>query len=91
MNQSVSDPAEIQTLIQGITEVEELFGKNIVQGKLNEKGNYHVDLKKGGILDGKEEETISHLDERIAGTGKVVVEKTCGDKEKYKDKPIIET
>lgn len=40
----VTDTHELQELLRGIDEVDEMLKFNIVQGKLNERGNYGVFL-----------------------------------------------
>ena len=35
-----TDATRTEGLVQGIAEVEEMFSHNIVQGKLNDQGNY---------------------------------------------------
>lgn len=39
-NRNVTDPNEIAELIKGIDEADEVLRFNIVQGSLNDKGNY---------------------------------------------------
>ena len=39
-NKAVNDPEELRALIKGIEEVDEMLRFNIVQGALNENGNY---------------------------------------------------
>lgn len=39
-NKSISDVHEIQALLQGIDEVDEMLRFHIVQGSLNSRGNY---------------------------------------------------
>ena len=41
----VSDPEQIAELLRGADEVEELLRENVVQGRLNERGNYAVKVK----------------------------------------------
>lgn len=43
-HRAVSDPAELQQLLQGVGEVEEMLRFNIVQGKRNQRGNFEVAL-----------------------------------------------
>ena len=40
----VTDPAELTTLVDGITEVETMLRENIVQGRQNSDGRYEVKL-----------------------------------------------
>ncbi|CAM9527474.1 unnamed protein product [Phaeothamnion confervicola] len=40
----VTDPKKLATLIKGITEVEEMMAYNVVQSRLNERGNYAVSM-----------------------------------------------
>ena len=44
-NRSLENEAEIQEALRGIEEVRELLAENIVQGKLNERDNYEVEMK----------------------------------------------
>lgn len=39
-NKNVSDPVEISALLRGIEEVDEMIRFNVVQGSINERGNY---------------------------------------------------
>jgi len=39
-NKNITSSSELKQLLQGIDEVDEMLKFNIVQGKLNEKGNY---------------------------------------------------
>ena len=39
-NKSVTDPDELTALFRGIEEVDEMLKFNVVQGTLNENGNY---------------------------------------------------
>mmetsp|Transcript_27745 Transcript_27745/g.33922 ORF Transcript_27745/g.33922 Transcript_27745/m.33922 type:complete len:135 (-) Transcript_27745:607-1011(-) len=44
-NRHVSDPKTLQELINGINEAAEMMENNLVQGRLNHRGNYEVELK----------------------------------------------
>ena len=39
-NKSVTDPDELKALFRGVEEVDEMLRFNVVQGELNENGNY---------------------------------------------------
>ena len=39
-NKGVTDPTELSSLLRGIEEVDEMLRFNVVQGSLNENGNY---------------------------------------------------
>lgn len=39
-NKSVTDPDELNALLRGVDEVDEMLRFNVVQGALNENGNY---------------------------------------------------
>jgi hypothetical protein len=41
-NKGISDPAALVELQQNIEEIDEMLRFHIVQGKLNERGNYEV-------------------------------------------------
>ena len=41
-NRNVTDPKELAELQKGIEEADEMLRFSIVQGKLNERGNYEV-------------------------------------------------
>lgn len=43
-NRNVQDPGELQQLLQGIKEVDEMLRFNIVQGARNSRGNFEVKL-----------------------------------------------
>ena len=74
-SQHVQNPEELSGLIAGIREVEEMFSENIVQAKLNDAGNYEVNLKPEVHLKGKEHEMMTHVDDRLVGDT-VVVERS---------------
>ena len=74
-NEKVQDENEIKALISGIKDVEDLLSMNIVQGKLNDRGNYEVKLTPED-LQGKEHELVTHVDDRLTGQATPVVEKT---------------
>ena len=38
-NRSVSEPGEIEKLLKGVREVEEMLAVNVVQGRRNDRGN----------------------------------------------------
>ncbi len=63
---------ELAGLVQGIQEVEEMFSMNIVQGKLNQEGNYEVRLRPDVHLKDKEHEMVTHVDDRLVGDTVVV-------------------
>ncbi|EKU22921.1 hypothetical protein NGA_0427300 [Nannochloropsis gaditana CCMP526] len=71
----VQDHRELEGLVAGIREVEEMFSENIVQGRLNEAGNYEVRLRPEVHLKGKEHEMVTHVDDRLVGDT-VVVERS---------------
>jgi len=73
--QHVQDHRELEGLVAGIREVEEMFSENIVQGRLNEAGNYEVRLRPEVHLKGKEHEMVTHVDDRLVGDT-VVVERS---------------
>jgi len=74
-HQHVQNPEELSGLIAGIREVEEMFSENIVQARLNDAGNYEVNLKPEVHLKGKEHEMMTHVDDRLVGDT-VVVERS---------------
>ncbi|KAM3574156.1 hypothetical protein VYU27_003875 [Nannochloropsis oceanica] len=76
----VQNPDELNGLIAGIREVEEMFSENIVQARLNDAGNYEVNLKPEVHLKGKEHEMMTHVDDRLVGDT-VVVERSKASKE----------
>jgi hypothetical protein len=43
-NSSVTDPDALEVLYKGVDEVDEMLRFNIVQGTMNERGNFDVDL-----------------------------------------------
>ena len=45
-NASVSDPKQLEEMFAGIDEVDQMLRFNIVQGRMNERGNYQVDLSR---------------------------------------------
>ena len=45
-NKSVTDPDELNALFRGIDEVDEMLRFNVVQGALNENGNYGMTYQK---------------------------------------------
>jgi len=57
--QHVQNPKELSGLMAGIREVEEMFSENIVQTRLNDAGNYEVNLKPEIHLKGKEHELMT--------------------------------
>ena len=74
-NKAVQDESEIKALIGGIKEVEDLLSMNIVQGRLNDRGNYEVKLTPED-LQGKEHEMVTHVDDRLTGQSPPVVQRT---------------
>ena len=74
-NKGVQDEKAIKALIGGIKEVEDLLSINIVQGRLNDRGNYEVKLTPED-LQGKEHEMVTHVDDRLTGQSPPVVERT---------------
>jgi len=57
-----------------------MFSENIVQARLNDAGNYEVNLKPEVHLKGKEHEMMTHVDDRLVGDT-VVVERSKASKE----------
>jgi len=43
-NANITDTKELQQLYKGVEEVDEMLRFNIVQGTMNERGNFNVDL-----------------------------------------------
>eukprot|EP00752_Nemacystus_decipiens_P005313 g4819.t1 len=43
-NRGITDPSKIAVLIKGINEVEDMLKYNIAQARLNERGNYAVNV-----------------------------------------------
>lgn len=79
-HKDVRDTQELAGLVKGIEEVEEMFTMNIVQGKLNQEGNYEVKLRPEQHLKDKEHEMVTHVDDRLVNDN-VVVERTTVQKE----------
>mmetsp|Transcript_1788 Transcript_1788/g.2107 ORF Transcript_1788/g.2107 Transcript_1788/m.2107 type:complete len:132 (-) Transcript_1788:839-1234(-) len=44
LNRNVTDSKALQELIQGIDEAADMMENNLVQGKLNQRGNYEVEI-----------------------------------------------
>lgn len=87
-NQSVRDAGELQQLLQGIMEVDEMLRFNIVQGARNNRGNYAVRLHEPEHLVTIQAEQgrphgvdIAHIDKSILGDpNDVTVTKSTGSK-----------
>lgn len=41
-NKNISDPIELDALLRGVEEVDEMLRFNIIQGSLNARGNYGI-------------------------------------------------
>ena len=63
-----SDPAEIAELLRGAAEVEDLLRENVVQGRLNERGNYAFKVKGESSADELDHraEPVDELELRLA-------------------------
>jgi len=83
-SQHAQNPEELSGLIAGIREVEEMFSENIVQAKLNDAGNYEVNLKPEVHLKGKEHEMMTHVDDRLVGDT-VMVERSEAPRKEGKE------
>ena len=90
-NAEVSDKNDLDDLYKGISEVDEMLRFNIVQGQMNEKGNYDVDLASREehqvvLESGKDLPhgvDISPIDQSSIGEAdKVIMTKTKGSKAK---------
>lgn len=87
-NSNVKDPSELQQLIRGIEEVDEMLRFNIVQGKRNEKGNFAASLDKPEhqitLESGKDDPhgvDIAPIDQSILGNPESIkITKTKGAK-----------
>ncbi|CAM9832044.1 unnamed protein product [Pylaiella littoralis] len=65
-NKAVTDPSKIAGLLKGVNEVEDMLKYNIAQARLNERGNYAVNVapKTPDSVGGGEDTTIEveHID-----------------------------
>uniref|UniRef100_A0A7S2C810 Complex 1 LYR protein domain-containing protein n=1 Tax=Florenciella parvula TaxID=236787 RepID=A0A7S2C810_9STRA len=64
-NRLVSDEKEIKEHLRGVTQAVEMLQFNVLQGKLNDRGNYSVDIRpeQADFHGGEEKIEISHMDE----------------------------
>ena len=92
-NSDVTDKSSLKELYKGVDEVDEMLRFNIVQGQMNEKGNFNVDLAtreehRVVLESGKDQPhgvDISPIDQSSVGDAdKVVLTKTKGSKAKKK-------
>ena len=88
-HREVREPAQLQQLLQGIDEVDELLRFNIVQGQRNERGNFEVRLEQpqhqATIMSAQDDPhgiDISPVDKSVLGDagGGVQITKTKGHK-----------
>ena len=86
----VTEIKELKELFAGIEEVDEMLRFNIVQGKLNDRGNYEVDLTREEVQTMLEQGRdlppgveMSPVDKSILGdASQIKIEKTSGSGKK---------
>ena len=94
-HKDVRDEAQLRELYKGIEEVDEMLRFNIVQGTLNKRGNYDVNLSmenKVTIEAGNVNPTGSDFEpiDPSLGQGKVPVEKVKGSGKKTPFEPVVD-
>lgn len=93
-NKNITDSNALEELYKGIDEVDEFLRFNLVQGKLNDRGNYNVNLSDENLVavhagqDKPEGIEFEPIDNSVLGTG-VTLNSSKGSKKKV-DKVIIE-